>query len=93
MNELIFAELRATEIPELMRVEVVEAMSVAIFEYIDWISQQVVVVYEDERERWLENQSSLRGVRVREILARPGASTSMRQPRRSAIRCAGITSR
>lgn len=88
INELIFAELRATDIPEPMRVAVIEAMSVEIFEYIDWISQQVVVVYEDERERWLENQSSLRGVRVREILAATSnvdvdaATTSIRYPLR-----------
>ena len=69
MTELIFAELHATDMPEAMRVGVIEAMTSAIFEYIDWMSQQVVVIYEDERERWLENQNSLRGVRVREILS------------------------
>ena len=64
-----------------------------MFEYIDWMSQQVVVVYEDERERWLENQNSLRGLRVREILAaNQEPSTSMRRPPRSAIRCGGTTS-
>jgi len=88
MTELIFAELRATDVPEPMRVAVIEAMSVAIFEYIDWMSQQVVAVYEDERERWLENQNVLRGVRVREILAAAktidvdAASTSIRYPLR-----------
>jgi hypothetical protein len=30
-------------------------MSATLFQYIDSITQQVVV-YEDERERWLENQ-------------------------------------
>jgi DNA-binding PucR family transcriptional regulator len=88
MNELIFAEMRATEIPEAMRVAVIEAMSAAIFDYIDWMSQQVVAVYEEERERWLENQNSLRGVRVREILAATkaidvdAASTAIRYPLR-----------
>lgn len=87
MNELIFDELRATDIPESMRVPVIEAISVAMFEYIDWMSQQVVV-YEDERERWLENQNSLRGVRVRETLAADkeidadAAITSVRHPLR-----------
>ena len=88
MNELIFAELRATDIPETMRVAVIEAITAAIFSYIDWMSQQVVVIYEDERERWLENQNSLRGVRVREILAAnksidvDTATTSIRYPLR-----------
>jgi len=88
MNELIFDELRATDIPDAMRVAVLEAMSTSIFEYIDWMSQQVVVVYEDEREKWLENQNILRGVRVREILAATkiidvdAASASIRYPLR-----------
>lgn len=88
MNELIFAELHEIEIPEPMRVPVIEAMSAAMFEYIDWMSQQVVVVYEDERERWLENQNSLRGLRVREVLDPnktvdvDAATTSIRYPLR-----------
>src|SRR6185295_13948217 len=53
MNEVIFAELRAIDIPEAMRVAVIEDITGTMFEYIDWMSQQVVVVYEDERERWL----------------------------------------
>ena len=52
------------------------------------MSQQVVAVYEDERERWLENQNSLRALRVREILAAnktidvDAATTSIRYPLR-----------
>jgi len=88
MNELFFAELHAVDIPDSARVAVIEAMSAAMFEYIDWMSQQVVAVYEDERERWLENQNSLRGMRVREVLAPnkavdvDAASTAIRYPLR-----------
>jgi GGDEF-like domain/PucR C-terminal helix-turn-helix domain len=88
LNELVFAELREMDIPEPVRVAVIEAITATMFEYIDWMSQQVVAVYEDERERWLENQNSLRGVRVREILAatKPidvdAASTAIRYPLR-----------
>jgi DNA-binding PucR family transcriptional regulator len=88
MNELVFAEVRLIDTSEQMRYSVVEAMSATIFEYIDWISQQVVDVYEDERERWLENQNSLRALRVREVLASSitvdvdAASTSIRYPLR-----------
>ena len=88
MNELVFAELREVDMPERMRVAVLETMTAAMFEYIDWMSQQVVVVYEDERERWLENQNSLRGLRVREVLAAnktvdvEAATTSIRYPLR-----------
>ena len=88
VNELIFAELRAIDIPESMRVAVIEAITGTMFEYIDWMSQQVVAVYEDERERWLENQNSLRALRVREILAAnkaidvDGVTTAIRYPLR-----------
>jgi DNA-binding PucR family transcriptional regulator len=88
MNEVIFAELRAIDIPEAMRVPVIEAITGTMFSYIDWMSQQVVVVYEDDRERWLENQNSLRALRVREVLAgnKPvdadAASTAIRYPLR-----------
>jgi GGDEF-like domain/PucR C-terminal helix-turn-helix domain len=88
MNELVFAELREIDIPESTRVAVIEAITGTMFEYIDWMSQQVVGVYEDERERWLENQNSLRGLRVREILAGnkvvdvDAATTSIRYPLR-----------
>ncbi len=88
VNELVFAELRAIDIPEPMRVAVIEAITGTMFEYIDWMSQQVVAVYEEERERWLENQNSLRALRVREVLAAnktvdvDAATTSIRYPLR-----------
>ena len=88
LNELIFDELRGTQMSDATRVAVIEAMTAAIFEYIDWMSQQVVVIYEDERERWLEDQNSVRGVRVREVLAAnktidvDAATTSIRYPLR-----------
>ena len=39
-----------------------------VFDYIDWISQRVVVVYEEEREAWLANRSNARDAKVRKIL-------------------------
>ena len=69
MNELVFAEVRTIDVPEPTRYTVLEAMTAMLFEYIDWITQQVIVVYEDERERWLESQNSRRAVRVRDVLA------------------------
>jgi DNA-binding PucR family transcriptional regulator len=43
------------------------------FDYIDWISQQVVVVYEQERERWLADRSTLRTARVVELVSEGGS--------------------
>ncbi|HZA08954.1 PucR family transcriptional regulator [Mycobacterium sp.] len=86
MNEIVFAEVRASDVPEWARYTILEAITTMLFEYIDSVSQQVVAVYEDERERWLENQNSLRAVRVRELLeARKSvdvdaAMTSIRYP-------------
>jgi DNA-binding PucR family transcriptional regulator len=88
MNELVFAEIAATDISDPAKFTVLQAISATLFEYIDRVTQQVVVVYEDERERWLENQNSLRAVRVREVLAGhksvdvDAASTAIRYPLR-----------
>jgi DNA-binding PucR family transcriptional regulator len=88
LNDLVFAQVRSTDIEPQAMLDVIEAISAKLFEYIDWISQQVVVVYENERERWLENRNSVRAVRVREVLAGKksidvdAASTSIRYPLR-----------
>jgi hypothetical protein len=87
MNELVFREVRAID-DAPVRFAVLEAITATLFEYIDWISQQVVAVYEEERERWLENQNSLRALRVRELLTSTEpidideASTSIQYPLR-----------
>jgi DNA-binding PucR family transcriptional regulator len=88
MNELVFAEVQATDMEPMARVAVLEKMSATMFAYIDRMSQQVVEVYEEERERWLENQNSLRALRVREILTAKApvdvdaASSTIRYPLR-----------
>jgi DNA-binding PucR family transcriptional regulator len=52
------------------------------------MSQQVVEVYEEERERWLETRNSMRALRVREVLAGrqsvdiDSATTAIRYPLR-----------
>jgi DNA-binding PucR family transcriptional regulator len=46
-----------------------ERLTSVTFRYIDWISQQVVAVYEDERDRWLANRNSTQALRVREVLS------------------------
>ena len=89
VNELDFRRIAGDRYPGTdARVGVIEAITGTLFEYIDWMSQQVVAVYEDERERWLENQNSLRALRVREVLAAnksidaDAASTVIRYPLR-----------
>jgi len=39
------------------------------FDYIDWISQRVVTVYETERERWLTERQTARVGRVQDLIS------------------------
>src|SRR6202165_1475697 len=69
LKDLVFQAVREPDISPAPRLAALEAITTTLFEYIDWISQQVVAVYEEERERWLENQNSIRALRVREVVA------------------------
>lgn len=66
--DMILTDIRDAELDPELALGVFERITTTSFRYIDWISQQVVVAYEDERDRWLENQNSVRAVRVRELL-------------------------
>jgi DNA-binding PucR family transcriptional regulator len=68
-TRLALSELQRIDIPPQARVTIVKWMTETLFAYVDWMSQQVVEVYEEERERWLETRNSLRALRVRELLA------------------------
>ena len=49
MNGLVFSEAKGLEVAESVRFAMLEAITTTLFEYIDRITQQVIVVYEDER--------------------------------------------
>lgn len=66
---LVLEEVRAAELEPDLSLSVLGAMSTLMFGYIDEMSQQVVAVYQAERERWLESRNAVRALRVREILA------------------------
>ncbi|WP_431952297.1 PucR family transcriptional regulator [Nocardia lijiangensis] len=68
MTELVFAELQTLAIPPAERISVIERITVALFDFSDRITEQVVAIYDDERERWMESQNSVRAVRIREVL-------------------------
>jgi hypothetical protein len=88
VSELVFDTVRMTDIPPTARVAVLERFTSTLFQYVDRISQQVIAAYEEEHERWLESQNSIRAVRVRELLAGKeivdvdAATTSIRYPLR-----------
>ncbi|MEN4463673.1 helix-turn-helix domain-containing protein [Mycolicibacterium conceptionense] len=88
LTELILAEIEAIDIEPAARVATIGTIMKVTFDYIDSVSQRVVAVYEEERERWLENQHSIRALKVRDILAGgatvdiEGASADIRYPLR-----------
>ncbi len=67
--EMTFAECDRLEAPVEVRSEAYERIVKVTFDYIDWISQGVVTVYEGERERWLAERNSARVGKVEELIA------------------------
>ncbi|MGQ4615349.1 helix-turn-helix domain-containing protein [Nocardia sp. R7R-8] len=68
-TELVFAELHsAADIAPVDRFVVGRAITTRLFTYLDQVIQQVVVVYEGEREQWLDTRNSVRALCVRELL-------------------------
>jgi DNA-binding PucR family transcriptional regulator len=66
--EFTLDEISEAGLDPAMSLAVYRRMTAVSFRYIDWMTQEVVVVYEDERDRWLEHRNSVRAVRVREVL-------------------------
>ena len=73
--QLVLEEIRAAQLDPDLSLSVLGQMSTLMFGYIDEMSQQVVAVYQAERERWLESRNAVRALRVREILS--GDSTDV----------------
>jgi hypothetical protein len=46
-----------------------ERIVVATFAYIDWISEAIISIYQEERERWLTDQQALRADVARQVVA------------------------
>lgn len=67
--ELVFAECERMAAEPSARAAAYEEVVAVTFDYIDWISQRVITVYEGERERWLAERDSARAGRVQELVA------------------------
>ncbi len=65
----VLEEIRTAELDPRLALDVFDVMSTISFNYIDRISQEVVEVYQQARESWLENRNSLRINEIRELLA------------------------
>jgi hypothetical protein len=87
-THLVLGELQDIDIAPEARIAVVDNITETLFAYVDWMSQQLVEAYEEERERWLETHNSLRALQVREVLGgrKPldvdAATTAIRYPLR-----------
>ncbi|QZA08073.1 helix-turn-helix domain-containing protein [Mycolicibacter heraklionensis] len=66
---MVINEIRAANRDPELSLAVYDLMEDVSFEYIDQISQQVVISYQDERDRWVANRNNLRALQVRELLA------------------------
>ncbi|HEX3285112.1 MAG TPA: helix-turn-helix domain-containing protein [Mycobacterium sp.] len=65
----VLDEIRAAQLETRLGLDVFEQITSTSFRYIDRISRLVLTAYQNERDRWLANQSRLRALRVREVLA------------------------
>ena len=68
MLDEVLHEIGASDMVLPLSLAVFSQISEVTFGYVDWITQQVVSTYQSERDRWMENQNSIRTVRVRELL-------------------------
>jgi hypothetical protein len=69
MTELVFAELHAIDMDPDTRVAVIERITTVLLEYVDWVSEPLGAAYQGVRERRLENQNSIRTMRLHDVLA------------------------
>jgi DNA-binding PucR family transcriptional regulator len=66
--KMVLDEVRAADLDAQLGLDVFEQITATSFRYVDRISQLVLTVYQNERDRWLANQNRLRALRVREVL-------------------------
>jgi len=64
-----FDELGTEGSDDPVRADAARRMTERSFVYIDRVSEQVIFIYEQERDRWLNNRATVRAARVRAILA------------------------
>jgi DNA-binding PucR family transcriptional regulator len=69
LMEWAFAELERSDPDGSGDVAAVsQRIVLTVFDYVDHVAQQVVAVYEGERDRWLENRHAIRLALIREVL-------------------------
>lgn len=64
----LIEEVQALGCPPAAQFAVVQTMSAAAGDYIDWMSQLVYEVYERERDRWLRVEGTVRATVIHDVL-------------------------
>lgn len=67
--EQCYAKLEEHAEDPRLALAVFNEINVRTFAYIDWVSQEVVTVYETERDQWVRNRDAVRVARIKEIVA------------------------
>jgi len=67
--ETAFQVCRDQHPDPLMQATSYQQVVIVTFDYIDWISQRIVTVYESERERWLTERNTARVARVQDLIS------------------------
>ncbi|MCW2758479.1 MAG: hypothetical protein JWO46_2225 [Nocardioidaceae bacterium] len=67
--EAAYAECDRQITQPLLRSAAYQQIVTVTFDYIDWISQRVVTVYESEREAWLTQRDTVRVGRVEDLVS------------------------
>jgi DNA-binding PucR family transcriptional regulator len=65
---IVLDEIRAAQLDTQLGLDVFEQITSTSFRYIDRMTRLVLTAYQNERDRWLANQSRMRALRVREVL-------------------------
>ncbi|MGK2854290.1 MAG: hypothetical protein ACSLE3_09345, partial [Microbacteriaceae bacterium] len=66
--KILLEEIQASGLDPQLRLEVFDEILSVTFRYIDWITQQVLTIYQDEYDRWQQSRNSLRAAEIRDVL-------------------------
>jgi DNA-binding PucR family transcriptional regulator len=65
---IVLDEIRAAQLDTQLGLDVFEHITSTSFRFVDRVTRLVLTAYQNERDRWLANQSRVRVLRVREVL-------------------------
>ncbi|BBZ36415.1 helix-turn-helix domain-containing protein [Mycolicibacterium confluentis] len=87
--KILLEEIRASDLDPQRRLDVFDEILAVTFRYIDWITQQVLGVYQDEYDRWQQSRNRLQAAEIRGVLESDddvdvdAVSTTLRYPLRA----------